>query len=522
MGREVNLESIRALEKQIEERIGDTIELKRARNSLLNISILVPPEILGEIFFWILARPDPALHPDSHFDGFCQGSHNFLLVCRHWARVASRTPEIWSFWGNTLLEWKKWHHRHPMNAPLALELTSYDVDMYFSFDDALENKLRECARRGTIRQVHLYSDRPNLLTSIISSLTPRTEGVHLRSIESINLEWLGLEDTGIPESVISSFFSRIHLPRLRSLMFLDVSGVPWGHLAQQTTLLTNLSFKRSRDPPSPPTIPQLFKILTSNPGLQLLFLDGLVNPNDGEVGPVPRATLSHLKWLSLSGEHHLVFWLLDQLVFPHPLKRIRLSLYNSTPGHISQTLRSYLQRYFPSDHEFQGRLRVRINYSYPFFNNFVFRVRTEDETYSSNPFSVKFVIPQAQNPSPEAMQHVYLGLVASIPRERIRSLDARVPMNKLEDLLITMPNIEILELHSVALSEGFLQPSTDRPHAETKLLPSLRYLHLDLVNMEDNGWKYLVAYLAHQSSGGQAFGSRQQAMVTCAQMLQTR
>jgi hypothetical protein len=56
MGRETNIESIRALEKQIEEGRGDTIKLKRARNSLLNISIRAPPEILGRIFFLVVAR----------------------------------------------------------------------------------------------------------------------------------------------------------------------------------------------------------------------------------------------------------------------------------------------------------------------------------------------------------------------------------------------------------------------------------------------------------------------------------
>ena len=54
MGREVNMDSIRALEKQIEEGKGDSIELKRTRNSLLNITARVPPEILGDVFAWCL------------------------------------------------------------------------------------------------------------------------------------------------------------------------------------------------------------------------------------------------------------------------------------------------------------------------------------------------------------------------------------------------------------------------------------------------------------------------------------
>lgn len=52
MGREVNEDWIRDLEKKIEEGTADIIQLKRARNSLLNIFTRVPPEILGSIFRW--------------------------------------------------------------------------------------------------------------------------------------------------------------------------------------------------------------------------------------------------------------------------------------------------------------------------------------------------------------------------------------------------------------------------------------------------------------------------------------
>ena len=93
MGRETNFDSIHELEKQIEEGTGDTIQLKRTRNSLLNISTRVPPEILGSIFCWNVI-PDGD-YP--HFGGLRKGSYNFLLVCHHWFEVASHTPELWSF-----------------------------------------------------------------------------------------------------------------------------------------------------------------------------------------------------------------------------------------------------------------------------------------------------------------------------------------------------------------------------------------------------------------------------------------
>ena len=50
MGPEINIDSILALERQTKEGTGDVIHLKRFRNSLLNISTRIPPEILGTSF----------------------------------------------------------------------------------------------------------------------------------------------------------------------------------------------------------------------------------------------------------------------------------------------------------------------------------------------------------------------------------------------------------------------------------------------------------------------------------------
>ena len=82
MVREINLGSLLELENQINEHERVLIQLKRSRNSLLNVSTLLPPEILGNIFCWNAT-------PDGDFGGLSRGSYNFPLVCHHWFEVAS-------------------------------------------------------------------------------------------------------------------------------------------------------------------------------------------------------------------------------------------------------------------------------------------------------------------------------------------------------------------------------------------------------------------------------------------------
>jgi len=117
MGLEANIHSIRTLEKQIEEGGGD------------------------EILVWSLAREvGHSLH-SRHFDGLRRGSHNSLLVCRHWFEVASRTLEVWSFWGNTLQDWKKHHTRSGVGSlDLVLDRGRCDPDLLF--DGPLQDAVR--------------------------------------------------------------------------------------------------------------------------------------------------------------------------------------------------------------------------------------------------------------------------------------------------------------------------------------------------------------------------------------------
>jgi hypothetical protein len=76
-----------------------------------------------------------------------------------------------------------------------------------------------------------------------------------------------------------------------------------------------------------------------------------------------------------------------------------------------------------------------------------------------------------------------------------------------------MQNIERLGLFDVKLSTGFLQPDLGGPHAQAKLLPSLRFLLMAGVLAID-GWRPLTRYLAHQASDGQAVTLRLEGVAT--------
>ena len=156
MGCEINIDSIKALEKQIKQHERAIIKLKRSRNSL-TVSTL-PPEVLGNIFCWNVTLKDS-------FGVLEEGSHNFLLVCHHWFEVASRTPELWTFWGNNLDDWEERYLGSSIGAPLDLVLAPDWEDlnpMPESVNEPHQVVLAERATRNSIRRVHLWTDNEHL------------------------------------------------------------------------------------------------------------------------------------------------------------------------------------------------------------------------------------------------------------------------------------------------------------------------------------------------------------------------
>jgi hypothetical protein len=488
------------------------IKLKRARNSLLNISTRVPPEILGDVFVWSVARKeDHSLHTDSHFRGIRKGSYSFLLVCHHWFKVATSTPELWSFWGNTLREWKN-RYPYPGVAPLDLVLYKHSSDHSSDRDvtvpEPLQDALRNRAMQGIIRQIHLSGTDLRILRPVILSLTPDGEGVQHSSIESIDLR---------PQRFtldVSNFFARHRLPKLRSLFLHGTLRMPpWGRLVPHTTLLTTLSLAISGPPPTlPPTTSQLLSILVSNPNLQELVMTYSVIPADDDRSTF-QVPIRHLKRLELTGELRPMFRLLDRLAFPGMLDRIFLSALDSTVEDVLQISGPYLRSYFQHDRRPQDELGVDIC---SINNRFSIDINTTGksclQTSSWNeppPFWGFRMIPDEIIPS-DVLDNLCLNFIVFTPQERVSRLHliTNAPANRMEDILIAMPNIETLRLSKVALSKRFLQPKPNGPHANTKLLPSLRYLDLCDIALPDGDWGHLTTYLAHQTSGGRLISLR--------------
>ena len=461
----------------------------------------VPVEILGRIFVWSLARDANYLqHYHSHFDGFQKGSYNFLLVCHRWFEVAAQTPELWSFWGNTLQDWKKWHHRSGA-IPLDLVLDGDKSDPMVSFDGTLQDAVRSRVAQDNIRQVHLKSGSPTL-APIILSLIPDNESAQNENIESII--WRSERPPNPPVDV-STFFARSRLTKLHSLKLSgNISISSWDRLASRTTLLTTLSLKIGTPQPSPtPTASQLLSILASNPNLQRLTLAAAVLPNDIE-GSTFKVPLPNLKRLSLTAEFRHIFGLLRQLILPEVLDSMKLTMFDSTMEDVSQILGPYMRGYFRRDARFQDDVLEVSASSYFPASISVSTVAICSEVPSLNPPLVMFKVVLVGRPPRDVLEELFVNLIAPIPKQDLVYFRADLDGTSIpEEVLLMMPKIETLSLAGVELSKGFLQPDPDGPHANEELLPSLESLVLEEIFPRGDDWSPLITYLAHQTSKGQ-------------------
>ena len=488
MDREINFNSIRALDKQIEEYEKAIIRLKRTRNSLLNVSTLLPPEILGSIFRWNVI-------PNGTFDGLLKGSYNFLLVCHHWFEVASRAPGLWCFWGNSIQDWARRHVRCG-TGPLDLVL---EVGANHELDDELRSALQDRATQDTIRRIHLSGYKAGrLLNSVISSIVAEGEETRLNSIESFivwNMGWNHTVD-------VSDFFSRYHLPKLRCLRLYRCGISSWDLLESRITALTTLEL--SGNTPSPiPTLSQLLSILSFNPLLQDLKLSYSSTPHvvDGE-SSFPPVPLRHLEKLRFSNGFHHVFSLLNRLELPDRMDSIELSLHNCSPSDILQTIRPYLGDRVRRRGKFPGGgLALWADR-----NPDGFHIRVGDACKCDDPDgAVQFIIVDAfmdWTPGKEEAERIGFGLITCIPRDEVGRLWTNLPILRSEELCIEMCHLTCIRLVEVDLSMFFAEPEDRGPHASKDLLRSLDSIWMTRPILSGGDWSPLTNFLSHRATIG--------------------
>jgi hypothetical protein len=482
MDQETNLNSIRVLEKERQKHERAIIRLKRAQNSLLNVSKL-PPEILGIIFHW-------SAIPGGDFNQLPAASHNFLLVCRYWYRVARKTPSLWVFWGTSIHDWKRWHARCK-TAPLNLVLWSCWCD---KLGDELRDALQDCAARDVIRRICLEGlVTEGVFESIISSII--IEGEEPRPI---SLDSLQLWNRCRPSIDLSDLFSRYHFPKLQRLELLR-SSVPWDLLGLRTSSLTTLSLTTDNGQLPLPTMSQMLLILSANPNLRSLTLENDSVPRANSDGSTVQIRLRHLETLRLSSTFHRVFRLLDHLEHPDEMDDLRLFL-SGCPSNLLQTLGPYLGNHVRRESADKLHLTA---YCSPGFH-----VEVGD-------FWNVRVGGRGQAIGIEEQIGLCFDLITLIPQERVVSFATDLPILRSEELCVRMHDLTHLRLTDVDIPDSFTVPAAQETHMFRNALPSLSSITISGVAPEVD-WSPLTQFLAGRTAEGNRIHSL--ALHDCPQM----
>ena len=497
MDREVNIDSIRALEEQVREHERAVIRLRRTRNSLLNVSQL-PPELLGKIFHCNIT-------PKGDFDGLDDGSHNFLLVCHHWFEVASRTPDLWSFWGNTPKDWARWCHRSG-TAPLDLAyLGERDYDEK-CFTTPLRKVLQNHATRDAIRSLHLSSNNPRLLHSIIASLISNRD----QELRSTRIESLILRNRNEEPVDISNFFAHYRFPKLRRLGLTNCTVSSWDHLTSKTSALSTLVLDFNHCS-STPTTSQLLSMLAFNPTLRKVGLFLCPTPDGGEEFPF-RVQLHRLKELRLEGDLRHTIGLLHQLDHPRNMDNLSLNLHNSDVTDISHIVGPYLRDHLERRDAPQDGLKVYVSMD-PSGHYCGYHVRfragdaggidfsTPESAWRDTFVEINALLntPLVGAPRTNVLKRAALDLVTYTPLEEVVYFQAHNTPAVVEDIRTQFPRLKTLSFDAMCLSTAFPNPN---PIADQKMFPSLERVILHRVVTGDSGWSPLVTFLTRRVSSG--------------------
>lgn len=313
---EANAHTIQSLEAQIQHHGKETIRLKRLRNSLLNVSVCLAPEILGYIFWW---RVISGVSASGKISG---NTFNFLLVCRYWFDVAVSTPSLWAFWGTSLRECVVFH-RYSGAVPLYLNLL--DVNSDREIRDA-RGVLEDLSVQRRILHLHIHAPSGALAKILFFMSTPHPEVDS--QIESLILmvegPWSNEHPEGLPD--ITNFLNANSFPELR-LVRLRGCSLRWESLILRTSGLTHL-FIHAAERSKRPTVLELASLFARNSALEEidLSLEVVLIPDGSWPSVSISILLPHLRRLVVHGNATGYAQLLNLLRFSNKLKHVKADL----------------------------------------------------------------------------------------------------------------------------------------------------------------------------------------------------
>ena len=303
-----------------------------------------------------------------------------------------------------------------------------------------------------------------LLTSIISSLTPRDEGTQHSSIESIVLVCVDVSD-----------FARHRFLKLRNLVLFECLGFDFDHVKSHITTLVNLSLHTIKVIPAcVPTTAQILSLLSSNPNLQDIRL---CLPS-GDIGSELQVPLPHLKQFCLKTYFRCVFAPLRRLEFPGRMDLIELEWVGCTLQQVRQIVGPYIRERLRG----HGRPEARLSL---FAHAATSSVSLAVSGAQSSPPRTNFTATLSRRISEGERAELHREILALSPKERVAHLGTDFSANLAEEL-ITMPNIKVLDLRDAIISTSFLLLDPDGPDSHRRLLPSLRELYLRYASLVGN------------------------------------
>ena len=463
---------------------GDIPQSEHTRNSPVDFSVRLPPEILMYIFYLLVA-------PDGNFLKLERCSYRFLLVCKRWCDVAGNCKELWGFWGSNLYEWSRRYERSKSTTPLDLVLAPPSEEASTphinraTFDKPLQDALKKRVASNSIRSVHLETVEAVSLNSIVSLFTPDVEGVWYNdsSIESVRVkDWDSMN--------ISAFLTRYHFPKLQHLhLAAIIDSSVWDNLGLHTTSLTSLSLLGKS---IPPTTPQLLSVLASNPQLQSLTLNAFSIPKDN-TGYKSKVSLPHLKSLDLDANFHSIFRLLNQLDHPRRLDTLKLGLHTTKESEgdlIPRAIQPYMVDHLHQD-RFKNQLEIsaEINRHRVIISAFIKDTTSSSSTFPPTQLEVNVGRPSHSLPQGKIWDKMFNDLASHLPGEDVVSFTLKwmgaLDLDLLKNFINTVPNLQELNLFNKTQSGQSMPPNQ---HTNMGVLPILQFLHREEL-AEKGNWK---------------------------------